>query len=179
MIDGMNDCDAHARLSELGQRVLNGDRITREEGEWLFSLESRADIFDLLAWANRIREHFKGNKIHLCSIVNVKAGGCSENCRFCAQSAAYQTDSPRYGLIDAQPVLAAAAEAKSNGVTALGLVAAWRGLEEGPVLDEICARLEGLKESGQARPDASLGIIKSQPVAARLKQAGLERSEER
>src|ERR1051326_9103037 len=90
------------------------------------------------------------------------------------RTAASALDPPPYGLINAQPVLAAAAEAKSNGVTALGLVAAWRGLEEGPVLDEICARLEGLKESGQARRDVSLGIIKSQPVADRLKQAGLE-----
>ena len=163
-----------ARVAHLGQRVLSGAGITRAEALWLFNLESRADIFDLLSWANRIREHFKGNKVHLCSIVNIKAGGCSENCRFCAQSAAYQTGSPRYGLIDAQPVLAAAEEASANGVTALGLVAARRGLEEGPVLDEICQRLEALKESGKARPDASLGIIKSQQVAERLKQSGLE-----
>src|SRR5438552_637208 len=163
-----------ARIAELGGRVLGGGDLSRAEGRWLFNLESRADIFDLLSWANRIREHFKGNKVHLCSIVNIKAGGCSENCRFCAQSAAYQTGSPRYGLIDAQPVLAAAEEASANGVTALGLVAAWRGLEEGPVLDEICNRLETLKESGKARPDASLGIIKSQQVAERLKQSGLE-----
>ena len=163
-----------ARVAQLGQRVLGGAGITRAEALWLFNLESRADIFDLLSWANRIREHFKGNKVHLCSIVNIKAGGCSENCRFCAQSAAYQTGSPRYGLIDAQPVLAAAEEASANGVTALGLVAAWRGLEEGPVLDEVCNRLEALKQSGKARPDASLGIIKSQQVAERLKQSGLE-----
>ncbi len=168
------DAGNPARVAHLGQGVLSGAGITRAEALWLFNLESRADIFDLLSWANRIREHFKGNKVHLCSIVNIKAGGCSENCRFCAQSAAYQTGSPRYGLIDAQPVLAAAEEASANGVTALGLVAAWRGLEEGPVLDEICQRLEALKESGKARPDASLGIIKSQQVAERLKQSGLE-----
>ena len=169
-VDGRNG----ERIAELGQRALGGCDLTRAEGQWLFDLESAADIFELLSWANRIREHFKGNKIHLCSIVNVKAGGCSENCRFCAQSGAYQTDSPRYGLIEAEPVLTAAQEAKANGVTALGLVAAWRGLEEGPVLDEICARLEELKQSGQARPDASLGMIKSQNVADRLKASGLE-----
>ncbi len=168
------DAGNAARVTQLGQRVLGGAGITRAEALWLFDLESREDIFDLLSWANRIREHFKGNKIHLCSIVNIKAGGCSENCRFCAQSATYQTGSPRYGLIDAQPVLAAAEEASANGVTALGLVAAWRGLEEGPVLDEVCNRLEALKQSGKARPDASLGIIKSQQVAERLKQSGLE-----
>src|SRR6266568_4726579 len=124
------DAGNPARVAHLGQGVLGGAGITRAEASWLFNLETRADIFDLLSWANRIREHFKGNKIHLCSIVNVKAGGCSENCRFCAQSAAYQTDSPRYGLIEEESVLNAAQEAKANGVTALGLVAAWRGIEE-------------------------------------------------
>jgi biotin synthase len=168
------DSSNHSRIAELGSRVLAGDLIGREDALWLFNLESSADILDLLSWANRIREHFKGNKIHLCSIVNVKAGGCSENCRFCSQSAAYQTDSPRYGLVDTAPVLQAADEAKQNGVTALGLVAAWRGLEEGSALDDICNRLEDLKRSGKTRPDASLGIIKSQKVADRLKESGLE-----
>jgi biotin synthase len=168
------DATNHTRIAELGQHVLEGGEISRDEALWLFDLEERTDIFDLLSWANRIREHFKGNKIHLCSIVNIKAGGCSENCRFCAQSALYQTESPRYGLIDGEPVQVAAKEAKTNGVTALGLVAAWRGLEEGPVLDEICRHFEALKQSGNARPDASLGMIKSQAVADRLKAAGCE-----
>jgi len=168
------DATNHDRIAALGRRVLEGGEISRDEGLWLFKLANAADIYDLLSWANRIREHFKGNKIHLCSIVNVKAGGCSENCRFCAQSASYQTDSPRYGFIEPEPVLAASQEAKANGVTALGLVAAWRGLEEGPILDNICDRLEELKQSGNARPDASLGIIKNQKVADRLKAAGLE-----
>jgi len=168
------DADTHVRIMELGQRVVDGGDVSRTEALWLFGLETSADIFDLLSWANRIREHFKGNKIHLCSIVNIKAGGCSENCRFCAQSAAYQTDSPRYGLIDSEPLRVAAEEAYANGVTALGLVAAWRGLDEGPLLDDICSQLADLKRSGKARPDASLGIIKNQKVAERLKQAGLE-----
>jgi len=159
------DATNHTKISELGTRVLGGGAVSREGAQWLF---------DLLSWANRIREHFKGNKIHLCSIVNVKAGACSENCRFCAQSAAYQTDSPRYGLIEPEPMLNAAQEAKTNGVVALGLVAAWRGLDEGPALDEICDRFEELKKSGNARPDASLGIIKNQKVADRLKNAGVE-----
>jgi biotin synthase len=164
----------HARIAELGQRVLDGGSISREDGAWLFGLETSSDIYDLMAWANRVREHFKGNKIHLCSIVNVKAGGCSENCKFCSQSALYQTESPRYGVIEPEPMLGAADEAKANGVVALGLVAAWRGLEEGPILDEICERMEELKRGGKVRPDASLGIIKNPRVATRLKAAGVE-----
>jgi biotin synthase len=174
MIENLVDKNTSDRIALLAKRVLAGGEITRAEGNWLFEIEDNADVFDLLSWANRIRVHFKGNKIHLCSIVNIKAGGCSENCRFCSQSALYQTDSPRYGLIEPAPLLAAAEEAKTNGVTALGLVAAWRGLEEGPVLDEICRHFSDLRQSGNARPDASLGIIKSPKVAQRLKDAGCE-----
>src|SRR5205814_3205990 len=174
MTDRTIDVTNHARIANLGRRVLAGGQITRAEALELFGLEDSADIFDLMSWSNRIRERFKGNKIHLCSIVNAKAGACSENCSFCAQSAAYQTDSPRYGFIEPEPVLEAAEEAQRNGVTAVGLVAAWRGLKEGPMLDEVCERISELASSGKARPDASLGIIESQRVADRLKDAGLE-----
>lgn len=132
------DASPQRRIAELGRRVLGGGDITREEARGLFHLERRQDIFDLLAWANRIRECFKGNKVHLCSIVNIKAGGCSEDCRFCAQSARYETESPRHGLIAREELLRAAEETRANGVTALGLVAAWPGMKEDRVLDQIC-----------------------------------------
>jgi biotin synthase len=168
------DATTHEKISEFGRRVLGGGYISRDEALWLFNLESSADILDLLSWANRIREKFKGNKIHLCSIVNAKAGACSENCSFCAQSSHYQTGSPKYGFVDPEPVNEAADEANKNGITAVGLVAAWKGLNEGPMLDEVCDRIKELKASGKTRPDASLGIIKKQEVANRLKEAGLE-----
>lgn len=168
------DVTSHHQIAALGERVLGGGHITREEALGLFQLESTSDILDLLAWANRIREKFKGNKIHLCSIVNAKAGACSENCSFCAQSAHYQTGSPKYGFVDPEPVAEAAEEANKNQVTAVGLVAAWKGLNEGPILDEVCDRIREMKAGGKTRPDASLGLIKSQNVANRLKEAGLE-----
>ena len=168
------DANPRSQIARLGERILNSGQISRNEARSLFNLESSADIFDLLSWANRIREKFKGNKIHLCSIVNAKAGACSENCSFCAQSSFYQTGSPKYGFVDPEPVLEAAEEANQNGVTAVGLVAAWKGLNEGPMLDEVCERVRELKASGKTRPDVSLGIIKSQRVADRLKEAGVE-----
>jgi len=168
------DANSQSQIARLGGRVLSGGTVSGTEALWLFNLESSADIFDLLSWANRIREKFKGNKIHLCSIVNAKAGACSENCSFCAQSSYYQTGSPRYGFVDPEPVQEAAEEARRNGVTAVGLVAAWKGLNEGPMLDEVCDRIRELKATGKTRPDVSLGIIKSQHVADRLKEAGVE-----
>jgi biotin synthase len=170
----MLDADGRTRIAEWGQRVLNGGQISRDEALWLFNLENSADIVDLLSWANRIREKFKGNKIHLCSIVNAKAGACPENCSFCAQSSFYQTGSPRHGFVDSGSVQEAADEADRNSVTAVGLVAAWKGLNEGPMLDEVCDRVRELKAGGKTRPDVSLGIIESQRVADRLKEAGVE-----
>ena len=174
MHNALVDAKNHETIARLGQSALNGQSISREDALWLFNLESSADILDLLSWANRIREHFKGNKIHLCSIVNAKAGACSENCSFCAQSSFYQTGSPKYGFVDPEPVQEAAEEAHKNSVTAVGLVAAWKGLNEGPILDDVCERIREIKAGGKTRPDASLGIIKKQAVADRLKEAGLE-----
>ena len=173
MNESLVDASPSALIADLTARVVDGGEISREEALQVFNLESSADIYDLLAGANRIREHFKGDKIHLCSIVNAKAGACSENCSFCAQSSFHQTGSPRYGFVDPEPVLEAADEAQRNGVVALGLVAAWRGLNEGPMLDEVCDRIRELSQSGKTQADAALGIIKSQRVADRLKEAGL------
>ena len=170
----MSEQQVDERIAALGRHVLDGGTIEKDDALFLFDLENSADIHTLLSWGNRIREHFKGNKIHLCSIVNAKAGACSENCSFCSQSALYQTDTPRYGFVDPEPVSEAGEEANRNGVTAVGLVAAWRGLKEGPMLDEVCDRITEMKEQGQTRPDASLGLIESQEVANRLKEAGLE-----
>ncbi len=168
------DANSSQSIAALAQRVLSGHAISRSDALSLLNLESSGDIFDLLAWANRIREHYKGNKVHLCSIVNAKAGGCPENCKFCAQSASYETSAPRYGFIEPEPVHQAAVEAAQNGVAAVGIVAAWKGINEGPILDEVCERLRELASLGNVRPDASLGIIKSQGVANRLRAAGLE-----
>ena len=174
MIEELVDASCHTRISELARHVIGSGEISREDALWLFSIEASADIFDVLAGANRIREHFKGNKIHLCSIVNAKAGSCSENCSFCAQSSFYQTGSPKYGFVDPEPVMEAANEAERYGVTAVGIVAAWKGLKEGPILDEVCDRVRELSKTGKTRPDVSLGIIQSQKVADRLKEAGVE-----
>jgi biotin synthase len=161
-------------ISELGARVVGGGAISKAEAMSLFGIEALADIYELFSWANRIRERFRGRQVHLCSIVNIKAGACPEDCAFCAQSAHFETSSPRYGLIDRKGVLRAVEEAQENHVNALGIVAAWRGLKEGPALDEVCACLESMREDGRARPDASLGIIEDGPVAKRLRASGLE-----
>jgi biotin synthase len=165
--------DFRSFLGALATRVLDAGTIAFDEAVRLIETESRTNIHNLLAAANCIREKFKGNKVHLCSIVNAKAGACPEDCKFCAQSAAYDTGSPRYSFVEPDALIKAAGEAHANYAQGLGIVAAWRGLKEGPMLDEICRAIEALARSGTARADASLGIIESRRVADQLKAAGL------
>ncbi|MCB1125166.1 MAG: biotin synthase BioB [Verrucomicrobiae bacterium] len=174
MIMPLVDMTHREEIDRIGRKARDGNALSRDEALWLLGLEERTDIFDLLTWSNRIREAHHGNRIRLCSIVNVKAGGCAEDCKFCAQSASYQTASPRYGFIDTAPVLQAAEEAAANGVASLGIVAAWKGLKEGPMLDAVCDRLQALKAQGKVAPDASLGLIADRRVAERLAEAGLK-----
>lgn len=160
-------------IRRMEQKALVGETVTYEEGCRLIRA-SGADILDLIASANRVRLHYFGNQIHLCSIVNAKSGHCPEDCRFCAQSAYYPTDVTAYPLMDAEGILDAARQASENKAEALGIVAAWRGLREGRDLDMVLARLRELTKSGHVRTDASLGIIEDPRIAMRLREAGLE-----
>jgi len=152
--------------------VLSGGDVTREEALELLSAEG-PDAFDVMAAANRIRHAFKGDSIHLCSIVNAKSGKCSENCSFCSQSAHFETQVPEYGFIGDREITASARRAVEEGSRALGLVAAWKGLRRGPQLDRVLEAVRHLASLGGLHADASLGIIEDETIARDLKEAGL------
>ncbi len=163
---------SHALIRSCYEKVAGGGTLTAGEAERLIRLEG-PDLLDLMAAANRIRHQFTGDEVHLCSIVNTKAGGCTEDCAFCAQASRFAAPIDNYGLLDAGAVARAADEAVAKGARAFGVVAAWRGLKEGPVLDAVCEQIATLAARGDVNPDASLGLIDSPAVARRLKQAGL------
>lgn len=173
MLSDQIDAKQWERIRALGERVLAGQPLERADAEWLFGLEDPADIQELMVWAGRVRDRCLGRRIHLCSIVNVKSGGCPENCKFCAQSAFYESGTTRHDLMEPGLIVRAAEEAAGHGVHAMGLVAAWRELREGPLLEEICGRFEEMARRVQIRPDASLGLIRSRGVADRLKASGV------
>ncbi len=160
-------------IRQMEEKAIGGDRLTYEEGCRLIRAEG-PDIIDLISSANRVRLHYWGNKINLCSIVNAKAGDCSEDCKFCAQSARYDTGMPSYPLMDSAGIVQAAKEAGDNKAEAFGIVAAWWGLREGRDLDAVLARIRELVAAGHTRTDASLGIIQDKTIAFRLREAGLE-----
>ena len=79
----------------LTEKVLNGGQITEEEALKLYD----EPLEELCESADRIRRHFCGSRFDLCTIINGKSGRCSENCRFCAQSAHNHTGVTEYPLL--------------------------------------------------------------------------------
>lgn len=56
------------------------------------------------------------------------AGGCTEDCKYCSQSSSYKTPTKASRLVNIEPVLEAARQAKANGSTRFCMGAAWRDL---------------------------------------------------
>ena len=90
-------------VEELKNRVLNGGaEITYDEALKL----AHEDLDILAASANEIREYFCGDRCDVCSVISVKEGRCTENCRYCAQSRIcllYTSPSPRDGATSRMP----------------------------------------------------------------------------
>lgn len=129
--------------------------------------------FLLMAHAAEIREHFKGKKVNLCGIVNAKSGICSENCKFCAQSAHYCTDAPEYPLIGADVMIEKAKAARGFGAHMFGIITSGTRITDEAEWDQIYDAIAGIRKIG-IEPCVSLGMIDSERAHA-LKKAGLFR----
>jgi len=130
------------------------------------------EIMGLLHGADLIRDHFFGDKIHLCTIFNGKSGRCSEDCRFCTQSAFYRTDSPVYPLMDKDELMKGGLHAAGTPINRYSIVTTGRGLpsREVKAVAEAMAGLDGAR-IGRC---ASLGVL-DEPDLTILKEAGVNR----
>jgi len=129
-------------------------------------------ITGILNGADLIREHYFGRSIHLCTICNGKSGRCSEDCRFCSQSAFYKTDAPVYPIQGKDELIKGGLHASGTPVNRYSIVTTGRGLPSGEVaaVAEAMSELDGLK-IGRC---ASLGILNREDLLT-LKKAGVNR----
>ncbi len=128
---------------------------------------------ELMRRALEVKLEGRGDTFSLCSILNVKSGGCTEDCRFCAQSARFKTGSPSYPIKEVHEVVEAARRAKALGATRFSLVASGRGI--GRQKAEAYARLvEAVRKEVGIAVCASLGIADRSALMI-LRQAGLSR----
>lgn len=130
-------------------------------------------IPELMALALRTKLAHRGRQFSLCGIINARSGQCSEDCRFCAQSAHFKTGAPIYPLLDRDTVLTAAWTAKNNGAGHFSLVTSGRGLV-GRDLERVAELIRAIRQEVGIAVCASLGILGRQEFAM-LKEAGLGR----
>jgi biotin synthase len=158
-------------ISQLAQKVLDGCQIDYAEAQRL--AEAGDSLEDLLYAANRIRKYYRGNEVDFCSIINAKSGSCSEDCKFCAQSAHYHTAMQEHPLLEGERLLQGARAAQAAGACRYGIVTSGRGIGR-TELERICAALGQIGQQTDIPRCASLGRLTPQMVE-RLKAVGLSR----
>src|SRR5947207_10088164 len=63
------------------------------------------------------RAWHRANEVQGCVLLNIKSGGCPEDCAYCPQSAHYDTGVGRGQLLNVGDALEAAARARAQGAT--------------------------------------------------------------
>ncbi|KAG0151624.1 hypothetical protein CROQUDRAFT_651043 [Cronartium quercuum f. sp. fusiforme G11] len=118
------------------------------------------------------RAHHDPSKVQLCTLLNIKEGGCTEDCSYCAQSSRYSTGLEASKLIDIEPVLVEARKAKANGSTRFCMGAAWRDLHGRKNGFKRILEMVRAVRAMDMEVCTTLGMLSAEQ-AEQLKQAGL------
>lgn len=127
---------------------------------------------DLLFKAQTIhREHFDPNQVQVSTLLSIKTGACPEDCKYCPQSARYDTGLEKERLLEVEKVLETAKHAKATGSTRFCMGAAWRN-PKARDMPYLVSMVEGVKALG-LETCMTLGMLDREQALA-LKQAGLD-----
>ena len=156
-------------VETLAKEIMEGRLIGREEALWLWEQPLEA----LCEQADRIRKHFCAGRFDLCTIINGKSGRCSENCRFCAQSAHNHTGAAEYPLLSAEEIVAQAKREDAQGVLRYSIVTSGKRLTDREV-DEMCEAVRQIRRECRLSVCISFGLLGEEQYR-KLKEAGVTR----
>ena len=125
----------------------------------------------LQAGAQLIQKNFCGNHIDLCSIINGKSGRCSENCKYCAQSARHKTGVAEYDFLPTEKILEVALANEKAGVNRFSIVTSGRALS-GEDFEKAIAAYKVLRAELKIDLCASHGILNREQLK-RLRATGV------
>ena len=144
--------------------------ISREEALALLKPELREELREQ---AHEMTGRCVDKRFDFCSIINARSGRCTENCKWCAQSAHWKTGCENYGWVGTEACVKAAKEAEANGADRIGIVTSGRCLSHEDV-DNVCEALREMRKATKIGLCASLGLL-SEADLVKLKAAGLQR----
>ncbi len=156
-------------VEQIAEKILDGEQIGKEEGLALY----KQPLEELCREADRIRKHFCKDIFDICTIINGKSGRCSENCKYCAQSACYHTEIEEYPLLNRDQLLAQARYNWAKGVLRYSIVTSGKALNDREV-DEVCKAVREIKKETGIEVCVSLGLLREEQFR-RLKEAGVTR----
>ncbi|MDE6233203.1 MAG: biotin synthase BioB [Lachnospiraceae bacterium] len=156
-------------INSLKNRILQG--YLPEKGELLGLVD--APLEELCRAADEIRKHFCSDTFDMCTIINGKSGRCSEDCKYCAQSAHYHTCIEEYPLKSKEDILELAKYNDARGVLRYSIVTSGRCLTDDEV-EQICDTVKVIKKETNIEVCVSLGLLNKENYI-KLKDAGVTR----
>lgn len=156
-------------IEKLKNKVLNKQQIDKAEALKLIDMP----LTELRQAGNEIRQHFCGNVFDICTIINGKSGKCSEDCKYCAQSAYYKTEVETYNLLDRKEIVDGARYNESKGVLRYSIVTAGKNLNDAEI-DEMCKTAQDIQANGSINVCVSFGLLNEKQYK-KLNDAGIKR----
>lgn len=157
-------------IKKLQDKLYVGELLTKEE---ILPL-AEAPLEPLCQAADEIRKHFCKDAFDLCTIVNGKCGKCSEDCKYCAQSAHYTTAcGESYPLLSTEKIVEQAKHNASQGVLRYSIVTSGRRLSEEEV-EQVCESIRAVRREAQIEVCVSFGLL-SEVDFRKIKEAGASR----
>lgn len=153
----------------LKDKVLSGGELSEEEIYALCDAPSAA----LRQAAREVTAAFAPKRFDSCSIINARSGKCSENCKWCAQSAHFNTGCQTYPIVNRDECMHAARLNHSQGVRHFSLVASGRSVK-GQALKDMVSMLHDIKKDIGIDTCASLGLL-TRPEMETLHNSGVNR----
>ena len=127
---------------------------------------------DLIFSASTIhRQNHNPNQVQISTLLSIKTGSCPEDCKYCPQSAHYNTDLKKEPFMEVKKVVEAAKQAKDAGASRFCMGAAWKNLHNRD-LEKVCMMIKEVKDLG-LETCVTLGMINSEQ-SSKLKDAGLD-----
>lgn len=154
----------------IAEEIIHGRRLKRDD-DLSFLLTEDLDV--LCRAADKIRRALCGNQVNLCVVINGRQGGCSENCKFCSQSAHNHSGIQVKPFLDVDVMVEDCKKYYEKGVHKYSIVTAGKGLSEKD-MQKAC---EAYKKMSQSCP--GLGICASHGMLdeegfRKLKESGVD-----
>lgn len=154
---------------------MDGAAFSAQPAEWTHDLAATVyalPFSDLLFRAQTVhRRHFDPNRVQLSRLLNIKTGGCPEDCGYCSQSSRHDAGLAAGKLMEVAAIVAEARKAKEAGATRYCMGAAWRSPKPRD-MDAVIEVVGAVKEL-RLETCMTLGML-DRDQADRLAAAGLD-----